>query len=297
MLALLKDLVARQAWLDAIGDPLQKSINGIYRRGRITEPLQNFLNGVWIGHPLHPLITDMPIGAWTATAVLDGVGLATGQQSLQTAANITLATGLAGAVGAAVTGFTDWKDTYGEGKKTGLFHGLAMVATVVLYTASLIVRLTSSSGRSSRGSVGTGLGYAGYAVMAFGSYFGGEEVFDLGSGVNRTAFLQSGPHDFVAVMAAADLKVGEPSEADAKGVPILLVNTGSQVYALHDTCVHLGCSLATGSLKEDSIVCPCHGSQFDLLNGRVINGPATMPQPHFEVRNEGGMIEVRLATP
>jgi hypothetical protein len=122
MLALMKSLVARQPWLDAIGDPLQKSINRIYRRGRISGPLQNFLNGVWIGHPLHPLhplSTDVPIGAWTATAVLDAVGLATGQQSVQTAANITLATGLAGAAGAALTGFTDWKDTYGEGKKTG----------------------------------------------------------------------------------------------------------------------------------------------------------------------------------
>jgi nitrite reductase/ring-hydroxylating ferredoxin subunit len=170
-----------------------------------------------------------------------------------------------------------------------------MVASVVLYTASLIVRLTSISGRSSRGAAGIGLGYAGYAVMALGAYFGGEEVFDLGSGVNHTASLQGGPADFVAVVAAADLKVGEPAKADAKGVPILLVNTGSQVYALHDTCVHLGCSLATGTLKGDSIVCPCHGSQFDLLNGRVINGPATMPQPHHEVRTEGGKIEVRLA--
>jgi hypothetical protein len=110
----LKEFISRQTWLDTAGDPLQKALNSFYQSENESSPLrplQNLLNGVWLGHPLHPVLTDVPVGAWTATLVLDLLAPLSGEESFESAADVTLATGLAAAVGSAVTGLTDWKDT------------------------------------------------------------------------------------------------------------------------------------------------------------------------------------------
>jgi uncharacterized membrane protein len=116
---------------------LQQAIVSLFRSGGTTgKQVKNILNGTWFGHPAHPALTDVPIGAWTTTLVLDVVAAARDDEALGRAADITLATGLAGAAGAALTGFTDWSDTYGKERSVGLLHGLLMVATVAAYSAS-----------------------------------------------------------------------------------------------------------------------------------------------------------------
>jgi nitrite reductase/ring-hydroxylating ferredoxin subunit/uncharacterized membrane protein len=285
----LDQLIARQRWLDTVGEPLQKTIVSLFAGGgRTGKQVKNLLNGTWYGHPIHPALTDIPIGAWTTTLVLDVVAAARDDNVLEKAADITLATGLAGAAGAALTGVTDWSDTYGKERSVGLLHGLLMVATVATYSAALGARLAGARG------AGAALGGAGYALLLGGGYLGGEEVSGIGYGVNHTAF-ESGPSDYVAVMPAAELPPETLTKADAQGLAILLVKLDGQIYALHDTCVHAGCSLAEGKLEGRSVICSCHGSQFDLHDGTVINGPATMPEPHLDVRMENGMIEVKQA--
>ncbi|HZS88176.1 MAG TPA: Rieske 2Fe-2S domain-containing protein [Chloroflexota bacterium] len=285
----LDQLIARQRWLDTIGEPLQKTIVSLFARGgRTGKQTKNLLNGTWFGHPLHPALTDIPIGAWTTTLVLDAVAAARDDEALAKAADITLATGLVGAAGAALTGVTDWSDTYGKERSVGLLHGLLMVATVATYSAALGARLSGAR------SAGAALGGAGYALLLAGAYLGGEEVLGIGYGVNHTAF-QSGPADYVAVLPASDLPDETLTRADARGLAVLLARVDGQIYALHDTCVHAGCSLAEGTLEGTSVICSCHGSQFDLHDGAVINGPATMPEPHLDVRIENGMIEVKQA--
>lgn len=285
----LKRFIADQTWLDTIGDPLQKYVASLYANGGPrAKQIQNILNGVWLGHPLHPVLTDVPVGAWTATIVIDSVATFTDNDSLGSAADLALATGLAAAFASAASGWTDWMDTYGEERKVGLAHGLLMVTTTAAYSASLLARLAGAR------SVGVALSNTGYALLSAGAYLGGEEVYDLGYPVNHTAF-QHGPTNFVPVMRDADLTPNQPTKGEAQGTTLLLVKLGEQVYALDDTCVHAGCSLAGGQLQGSTIVCPCHGSQYDLRDGSVINGPATMPEPHYETRVQNGMIEVRLA--
>jgi nitrite reductase/ring-hydroxylating ferredoxin subunit/uncharacterized membrane protein len=281
----LEKFIASQAWLDTVGEPLQGLVNSLFTNaGESGKQAKNFLNGTWLGHPLHPLLTDVPVGAWTCTLVLDLAS--SGNEDLQTAADLTLATGLLAATGAAATGFTDWSDTYGKERKVGLLHGLTMVATVITYSLSLLARLAGA--RKS----GVALASLGYGLLSAGAYVGGDEVYDIGYGVNHTAF-DHGPSRFSAVMAEADLKDGTPTKAMAGATPVLLVKRGSDIFALHDTCVHAGCSLAGGTLEDRSIICPCHGSQFDLRDGRVLNGPATMPEPALKVRVRDGQIEVK----
>jgi nitrite reductase/ring-hydroxylating ferredoxin subunit/uncharacterized membrane protein len=285
----LERFIESQAWLDTVGDPLQRAIGSLYaNNGSTGKWLKNFLNGTWLGHPLHPMLTDVPIGAWTTTVVLDSVAALTDNESLETAADITLATGLAAAAGAAVTGLTDWSDTYAMERKLGLLHGLTMIASFVTYSAALVARLSGS--RSS----GVALANTGYALAAIGAYFGGDEVYDVGYGINRTAF-RHGPSEYVPVMPETDLKDNTPIKGTAGDVTVVLVKQGSEIYALDDVCVHAGCSLAGGQVQGRSIICPCHGSQYDLADGSVLNGPATMPEPHYDVRVLGGTIEVRAA--
>ncbi len=285
----LDQLIARQRWLDTIGEPLQKTIVSLFARGgRTGKQTKNLLNGTWFGHPLHPALTDIPIGAWTTTLVLDAVAAARDDEALAKAADITLATGLVGAAGAALTGVTDWSDTYGKERSVGLLHGLLMVATVATYSAALGARLSGAR------SAGAALGGAGYALLLGAAYLGGEELSGIGYGVNHTAF-QSGPADYVAVLPAAELPDETLTRAAARGLAVLLARVDGQICALHDTCVHAGCSLAEGKLEGTSVICSCHGSQFDLRDGAVINGPATMPEPHLDVRIENGMIEDKQA--
>src|SRR5579884_3813076 len=247
--------VMEQKWLDSLGEPLQKTIDGIFSSmGNSGKQLKNLLNGTWLGHPLHPVITDVPVGAWTTSMVLDTAAAMTGNEGVATAADIAVGTGIAAAVGAALTGFTDWSDTYGKERKVGLLHGLLMGSTTVLYSLSLVSRLTGNR------KTGTGLSNLAAAVLTAGAYVGGDEVFDIGYGVNHTAFLH-GPREFVPVMAEADLAENKPTKGDAKGTPVMLVKLGETIYALGDTCVHAGCSLSGGTLDGASIICPCHGSQ------------------------------------
>jgi nitrite reductase/ring-hydroxylating ferredoxin subunit/uncharacterized membrane protein len=287
MFPALRVFVKKQHWLDTAGDPLQRSVNWIYGPGRgIRKTLQNFLNGVWLGHPLHPLLTDVPIGAWSVTVVLDTVALVTGKNTYRGPGEVALAVGLTAALGAAVTGTTDWKDTYGEERSLGLLHGLLMLAATLVFAVSLVIHLTGPW------LIGVILGYVGVLVMTAGAYLGGDEVFEMGYGVNHTAF-QHGPRKYVPVLTAAALKPATPTRVEADGTPVLLVGLDNQVYALYDTCMHAGCSLAGGKLDGTSIVCPCHGSQYDLRDGSVKNGPATMSQPYCDVRVEDGTIEVK----
>jgi nitrite reductase/ring-hydroxylating ferredoxin subunit/uncharacterized membrane protein len=285
----LKKLIDSQAWLDTVGDPLQKLVNDVFANaGPQGKQVQDFLNGKWLGHPVHPMVTDVPVGAWTCTMALDTIGAIRDDEGLQRAADVTLGIGLAAGLASAVTGLTDWKDTYGDERKLGLLHGLTMIATVTVYSAALSARL--AGGRKA----GVALANLGYALVSAGAYLGGDEVYDLGYPINHTAFL-FGPTEYTRVIADSDLQPDKPTKADANGVPILLVRHQGRVYALDDTCVHAGCSLAGGTLEGRSIICPCHGSQYDLANGSVMHGPATMPEPSYHVRVVDGNIEVKLA--
>ncbi|HEX6509616.1 MAG TPA: Rieske 2Fe-2S domain-containing protein [Chloroflexota bacterium] len=285
----LEELIEKQAWVEDIGDPLQQFVRSLFTNaGANGKKVKNFLNGTWLGHPLHPVLTDVPVGCWTSTFVLDTAAMLTDTPELQTAADITLATGLAAGYAAAVTGLTDWSDTYGKERSIGLLHGLTMAATLLTYTMALIARL-SGARRAGFLLSNTGLG-----LLTAGAYLGGDEVYDLGYGVNHTAY-QQGPSDFVYAMSESDLQPNKPAKADAGGTSVVLVKQGGAIYALNDTCVHAGCSLAGGTVEGRSIICPCHGSQYDLADGSVINGPATRPEPTFAVRVQDGVIEVKQA--
>jgi nitrite reductase/ring-hydroxylating ferredoxin subunit/uncharacterized membrane protein len=276
--------IAAQEWLDRASDPLQASI-----RDALPREVKNALHGVFLGHPLHPVLTDIPVGAWTCTLALDAVEVMSGRKDFAPGADAVLGIGLLGALGAAVTGATDWSETQGRGKKLGLMHGLLNVVATTLYTSSWIMRKKKKTRQT-----GIALSMLGYAVANASAYLGGHLVFGEQIGVDHTATADSSvPSDFTRVAAAADLQEGRPMRVVADGVAICLVKRGGSIHAISDTCSHLGGPLSEGTLDGDVIECPWHGSRFDVTTGDVVDGPATFSARTFAVRVNGADVEVR----
>lgn len=273
--------VDRQRWLDGVGDALGKVAGVAFDHfGPMSKPIEDTLHGTSAGHPVHPALTDIPIGAWTATLALDLAGIEDG-------ADFTLDLGLVGAISAAVAGLADWRYLSGTQRRTGAAHALLNVAGTVLYGASSLRRHSGNRAGA------TTLSNLGYVCVIGGGYLGGDLVYGLGTMVNRNAWL-IGKQKFTAVMPLDDLDDNKPTKAEAHGEPIVLIRRGSQIYALADRCAHLGGPLSEGKLEGDCIVCPWHASQFKLEDGRVMAGPSAYNQPSYAARIREGMVQVRL---
>ncbi len=276
-----------QQWLDPAADAVQSGVSGAFQSaGTAGQAIKNALHGTWLGHPLHPVMTDIPLGAWTAALVLDVMDGACNSAALARGAKVCVAVGLAGAGGSAITGLTDWSDTDGRPRKVGLLHGLLNTAATVLYTASLLKR-----GGRSRGAA-RAFAYAGFAVVCASAWLGGELVYGEQIGVNH-AIGPEPPPDFVPVLPESDLAEGKLHGARVNGLEVVLARKNGKVYAMAATCSHLGGPLNEGTLEDDCIRCPWHGSFFRLEDGSVVDGPATHPQPSYETRARNGQIEIR----
>jgi nitrite reductase/ring-hydroxylating ferredoxin subunit/uncharacterized membrane protein len=277
-----------QNWLEGFSDGLQKFVGGVFKvGGPPLRWLKNQAHGTAVGHPVHPAATDIPVGAWLVTLVLDIVWLATNQSSgTATASNVVLIVGLVGAVLSILTGTTDWNDTYGKERRVGIAHGLVNTLATLVYVVALILRLT---GNQFSGCI---VSTVGLLILLLGAYLGGELVFGKGTQVNHTAW-QEGPEDFVAVADAGAVADGSLMRAQATGMPVLLVRLNGTIYTIAATCTHAGGPLDEGTLEGDVVTCPWHGSQFCVRDGEVRNGPATFPQARFETRVREGKVEVR----
>lgn len=269
--------------LDAVSSRLQGLLMRAFRLPG-GKRAKDFLNGTWLGHPLHPALTDIPIGAWTTAAVLD-VATLTGRRNYDAAASAALAFGAAGAVGAALSGVADWSDTGGAQRRVGLAHAAGNTVALALMIASLWARHRQMRGARA-------LSLAGLGVAATAAHLGGDLVFRFGTQVNRTAW-HHGARDFAAVMPDAELASDRPTRVEVAGAPIMLARHQGNVYALDDVCSHAGCSLSQGRVTAGTIACPCHGSTYRLRDGAVIHGPSTFAQPAYDVRIDEGLIHVR----
>jgi len=281
--------IARQDWLAPVEESVQHGIQKAFRSaGPAGQKIKNALHGTWLGHPFHVVLTDVPIGAWTAAMVFDGIDAVSGRNRFGAAADGALTIGIAGALAAAVTGLTDWQDTDPPARRIGLTHALLNVGGVALFTGSLVARRRNARGW------GRTLSALGYAIAALSARLGGNMVYEQRVGVDHTAG-QNFPADFVAVLAESELAEGSMRRAEFNGTPILLAKRDRRIFALAGTCSHLGGPLSEGELIGESVKCPWHGSRFALEDGRVLDGPAVHHQPCLEARVRNGQIEVRKA--
>jgi nitrite reductase/ring-hydroxylating ferredoxin subunit/uncharacterized membrane protein len=284
---LIDQIVESQIWLDKLATPIQSWLLKFFGQpGQPNRKLKDALNGTWFGHRLHPALTDVPLGSWSGTTLLDLAWLNNEEEGIARGADLTLLLGLAGASGAAMTGLTDWSDLEGTDRRVGLMHGLLNGGIILLYLTSWILRLS--------GQRRTAIAFSttGYVTSLLSAYLGGELSFAKGIGVNHVAW-EGGSDDFVPVMDLQDLQEGKLTRVDVSGIPAVLLKDGKSMYAIGATCSHLGGPLDEGTVKDGIVTCPWHGSSFCMVDGSVINSPAVYAQPTFALRVRNGKIELR----
>jgi nitrite reductase/ring-hydroxylating ferredoxin subunit/uncharacterized membrane protein len=283
----LIDAVEGADALDAPAKAIGKQVRDIFGPGVVRDAL----SGTWLGHALHPILTDVVIGSWTSATILDLIG---GDDD-GAAASRLIGVGIAAYAPTALTGTVDWADSEAVDdrvRRTGLVHAVTNLGALGLYAASLAARRRGDHGR------GKLLGLAGAGVLSAGGFLGGHLSFARGVGVNQTAFDEgSVPEDWSDAMAAGDLEANEPKSVVVGDTPVMLLRHDDGLHALHDRCSHRGCSLADmGEVEGEIVTCGCHGSQFDVRDGSVQRGPAVTFQPVYEARESDGRIQVRQAS-
>ncbi|HET6529594.1 MAG TPA: Rieske 2Fe-2S domain-containing protein [Actinoplanes sp.] len=266
--------------LDPASEKLQQVVMGTVR-----PPVKDLLHGTWLGHPLHPVLVQVPVGAFISAAVLDLV------PGSRRAASTLIGLGVVSAVPAAAAGITDWSEMTKDRRRVGLVHATANTVALGLYIGSLMAR---RSGRMARGKA---LAWAGLSVAGTGAYLGGHLSYAQGGGMNHAApDVVRVPEEWTVVSSLGDLPDGKTAVRQVADVPVLLYRQGDQVTAMIERCSHetgpLGEGEIIGSGSDACVVCPWHGSTFRLVDGTAVRGPAANDQPLLRSRVTGGMVEV-----
>ncbi len=281
-------IVDRLSWLDTIAEKVQPVVQEVIDKGGA--PLRDVLDGVWLGAPLHPALSDVPIGSWTAALIFDTLDTATGSRAMRNAADAALAVGVAGGFAAAVVGLSDWRYLSGGSRRMGVAHALLNAAGLDLSVTSLILR---ARGRRNAGRLAF---LAGYSLVGLGAHLGGELSYGYGLRVNRNVFEKPGPDEFTPVLEESELPDSGMRSVEAGGTQILLSRArDGRICAISNVCNHFSGPLAEGDREGDTVVCPLHKSRFDLCTGEAIDGPAVFPQSRYETRVREGTIEVKAS--
>lgn len=283
-------VAAQDRWAKPFGDFNHRWLTALFRPIR---PLKDFLNGTWLGHPLHAVLTDAPIGIFTAVIVLDVL-------DLRIAADVTLVLGVLSMAAAALAGLADYSDTDGTPRTRATLHGTLMVVGLLVYLASLAVRASGPIDRV----VPIALSIVGFVIVSAGAYVGGDVAYVLGNMINRHAWRGAGTKWLpIELPAGGDIggdlmKLPESTPTKARlGINnLVLIRQGEAILALHEQCAHAGGPLSEGSIVDGCIECPWHGSRYRLGDGHLRRGPSVYDQPTYEVRRSEGGWEARRSS-
>ena len=276
--------VERLDWSPALDRPVEvlgKVAGKLLPKGTV----KDVLHGTWLGHPLHPLLTDLPIGCWTNAMLLDVVGGERGRP----AADLLGGAGVLLALPTAAAGRADWSELDRPAARTGVVHAAANVIGLALYSASWVAR------RRGRRGQGVALSFLGATAATVGGFLGGHLSYRRGAGVSRNAF-EDPPKDWAVVLDEAELAERAPARVDVDGVAVLLYRDGERIFAVSAVCSHVGGPLEEGEIgdgDQPAVTCPWHGSTFRLANGVPVRGPAQSPVPTFDARVSMGKVQVR----
>jgi nitrite reductase/ring-hydroxylating ferredoxin subunit len=273
--------IAQLEALDAPAKKIGQAVRTVIRPG----PVKDALSGTWLGHALHPMLTDVTVGSFTSAVMLDWLG---GDES-EAAAQRLIGIGLLSTAATVPSGYSDWADTEVADesvRRVGIVHAVSNFTAASLFAASWLARRNGDHGR------GRALALAASGILAGAGYLGGHMTLAEGVGVDHTTF-EGGPEDWTAVLDDADIADGQMRCVEADGTAVMVARTGGNLYALSDHCSHRGGPLHEGDLDAGTVVCPWHDSVFDLRDGALIHGPAAYPQPAWDTRVREGRIEVR----
>ena len=274
-------------WTRPWGDLLHRFLFWLFQK---MPAVRDLLIGRWLGHPLHAVLTDAPIGILFLVLVFDVVGM-------PEAAAWALAVGILSMLAAALAGYADYADTDGRARERATLHSTLMLVALVGYLVSFVLRLPSIT---TGNTAAIGVSIASFLVLSAAAYVGGDVVYVLGNMVSRHAFRGAGTKWIALEPAELDdgkIPEGKPVKAKLGINQLVLVRNGDTILALHDTCAHAGGPLNEGRLVDGVIECPWHASRYRLTDGLVVQGPSVYDQPAYEVRSkDGGGWEARRKT-
>jgi nitrite reductase/ring-hydroxylating ferredoxin subunit len=280
------DRVSDAAAFDKVIEPARRAVQSVLPRA-----LRDLLQGTWLGHPLHPVLIHVPVGTWLSAGVLDLV------PPLRPGATALIGAGVAGAVPAALSGAADWSEADIGVRRLGALHAVANTAALGLYVGSLVAR------GSGRGGLGRALSYAGLGVASGSAAIGGHMSYAQSSSVSHAATAARAlTPDWIDLGPLDDLPEGRPALRTGRGrsvaVPLAAVRRGARVDVFIAACAHLSGALDEGTVEDvhgaACLVCPRHGSAFDLETGDPRRGPSSNAQEKLEVRMDAGRVLARL---
>jgi nitrite reductase/ring-hydroxylating ferredoxin subunit len=282
------DRLADVSTFDKAIEPARRAVQGALK----PQAFKDLLHGTWLGHPLHPVLVQVPVGSWVSAGLLDAI------PPLRPAATVLIGAGVAAAVPASLAGAADWSEQEVGVRRLGALHAVANTAALGLYIGSLAAR------RRGRGTLGRVLSYAGLGIAGGSAAIGGHMSYAQSSGASHAATAARAlSSDWMDLGPLDDLPEGRPALRTGKGssvaVPLAVVRRGARVDVFVGACSHLSGPLWEGAVEEvrgeSCLVCPWHDSAFALDNGAPRRGPAANPQEKLEVRMEAGRVQARLA--
>ncbi|WP_346620331.1 Rieske (2Fe-2S) protein [Blastococcus montanus] len=279
------DRIADVSAFDKAIEPARRAVQGM------PSAVKDVLHGTWLGHPLHPVLVQVPVGSWVSAGLLDAI------PPLRPAATALIGTGVVVAVPAALSGAADWSEQGSGVRRLGALHALMNTAALGLYVGSLVARAQG------RGTLGRVLAYGGLSVAGGSAAIGGHMSYAQSSGASHAATaVRALSTDWIDLGPLDDLPEGRPTMRTGKGssmsVPLAVVRRGARVDVFVGACSHLSGPLDEGVVEtvrgSECLVCPWHGSAFDLDDGQPRRGPAANPQEKLVIRMEAGRVKARV---
>ncbi|WP_369133022.1 Rieske 2Fe-2S domain-containing protein [Modestobacter sp. I12A-02662] len=282
------DRLADVPSFDKVIEPVRSAVDKALQ----PQAFKDLLHGSWLGHPVHPVLAMVPVGTWLSAGILDLT------PPTRPAATALIGTGVAASLPTALAGAADWSEQEIGVRRLGAVHAVANVAALGLYIGSLVARAKG------RGGLGRALSYTGLGIAGGSAAIGGHMSYAQSSGASHSAAAaRTLTTDWIDLGPLDDLPDGRPAVRTGEGsggapVPLAVVRRGTRVDAFVGACTHLGGPLGEGTVEEvrgrTCVVCPWHGSAFDLEAGQPRRGPAADPQVKLEVRYEAGRVFARL---
>jgi nitrite reductase/ring-hydroxylating ferredoxin subunit/uncharacterized membrane protein len=278
---------AQEAWTRPLGDAVHRPLHALFQK---FPAIRDLLNGRWLGHPLHAVLTDAPIGILLLVLIFDLL-------RMPEAAGWALVFGILTMLAAALAGFADYSDTDGRPRERATLHSTLMIVALLGYLLSLMFRIGPPGLGFLDGPAGFLTSLVSFLILSAGAYVGGDVVYALGNMVNRHAFRGAGTKWIALEPAEVEggaIPEGRPIKARLGVNQLVLVRHGDRILALHDVCAHAGGPLNEGRLVDGAIECPWHASRYRMTDGAVLQGPSVYDQPAYEVRaRDGGGWEAR----
>lgn len=277
--------------------------------------LRSLLEGKPLRHPLHPILIHFPIALFALSLVLDLLSLVLDHAGVYLQGSLYVMTaGEVAALLAAVPGLVDFGSIRrdAKAKRIGAGHAVLNITAVAVYAVNLWFRwgpwdTSNAAGADRVSALGLLLSLVGLGLLVVSGYLGGRMVYGYGVAVGRhrreapepgrtiVATSEGTVDGFASVGAAESLDEGGTLRVDLDGTVITVASVDGRFFAVQEFCTHRFGPLSEGAVCDHVIECPWHRSEFDLASGAVVQGPAKVDLPTYEVRVQEGELQVKRA--